>query len=218
MVRAVIFDMDGVIVDNRDVHIEAFGILCRRYGVAFDRSNLSWMYGKGNDSIIPGIFPPEVVERVGLHKLGEEKEAIYRDIYSDRVAPTRGLVTFLNDLQRHGIPCAIGSSAPRVNVDFVLEHCTLEEYFSVLVTGDMVQFRKPDPAIFTLAAELLGCKANECLVFEDSRAGIESAQAAGMPVVALATTLPRKSLQEIQHGMIIDDFTGMTYDRIRDMA
>lgn len=218
MVKAVIFDMDGVIVDNRDVHIEAFEILCRRYGVSFDKSDLSWMYGKGNDSIIPGIFPPQMVERIGLKELSREKEAIYRDIYADHITPTRGLITLLEDLHRHSIPCAVGSSASRVNVDFVLEKCRLEDDFSVIVTGNMVQHRKPAPDIFILAAELLGYPPHECLVFEDSIAGIEAANAAGIPVVALATTLPRTKLQQVHHGTIIDNFAGVCYDTVKDIA
>lgn len=217
MIKAVIFDMDGVIVDNRDIHVEAFRELAARYGVPFDSGNLGWMYGRGNDTILPGLFPPAIIERVGLRELGAEKEAIYRDIYSDGVHPTRGLVSLLNSLHRHGVPCAVGSSAPKVNVDFVLEKCLLQDDFTVVVTGDMVTKRKPDPAIFTLAAELLGFTPQECLVFEDSVAGIEAARAAGCPVIALSTTLPRAELEKHAPRTVIPDFTGLFYTELEKL-
>lgn len=215
MIKAVIFDMDGVLVDNRDVHVEAFRQLAARYGVPFDGSDLEWMYGRGNDTIIPALFPPQVVECVGLRRLGDEKEAIYRDIYADSIRLTRGLVTLLKDLHRNNIPCAVGSSAPKVNVDYVLEKCTIRSYFSVIVTGDMVKLRKPDPAIFELAAELLGVVPSQCLVFEDSEAGIRAAKTAGMKVVAMSTTLSREKIAEVHDGQVISDFTQMNYEKIR---
>lgn len=217
MIKAVIFDMDGVLVDNRDIHVDAFRLLAGRYKVPFDDGDLDWMYGRGNDTILPALFPPQLIEQIGLKKLGNEKEAIYRDIYSDRIRPARGLVTLLNDLHRHGIPCAVGSSAPKVNVDYVLEKCMLQDDFTAVVTGDMVRFRKPDPAIFELAAELLNVVPAECLVFEDSQAGIQAAKAAGMPVIAMATTLTREKLAEMHDGMIIPDFTRIDYEKIKNL-
>ena len=209
--------MDGVLVDNRDIHVEAFRMLAERYGVPFDGSDLEWMYGRGNDTIIPALFPPQLVEREGLKKLGAEKEAVYRDIYSDHIRPAHGLVTFLHELHRHHIPCAVGSSAPKVNVDYVLEKCGLEDDFTVVVTGDMVKLRKPDPAIFELAAELLGVVQHECLVFEDSAAGIQAAKAAGMPVIAMSTTLPKHKIAEVHDGMVIPDFTHVDYRKVKEL-
>lgn len=216
MINAVIFDMDGVIVDNRDIHIEAFRLLAERYGVAFDAGDLEWMYGRGNDTIIPRLFPPDVVLRAGLAELGREKEAIYREIYADRMVPARGLVDLLKELRDNGLPCAVGSSAPKRNVDFVLDRCGIADYFSVVVTGDMVEFRKPDPAIFLLASERLGISPAECLVFEDSAAGIQAARSAGMPLVALATTLTAEQLAGVHRGVTIPDFTHIDYLKIKN--
>lgn len=209
--------MDGVLVDNRDVHVDAFRRLAAHYSMPFDDGDLEWMYGRGNDTIIPVLFPPQVVENVGLARLGREKEAIYREIYADSVVPVRGLITLLNDLHRNGIPCAVGSSAPKTNVDFVLDKCGIGDDFSVVVTGDMVTLRKPNPAIFNLAAQLLGIIPQECLVFEDSVAGIKAANAAGMPVVALSTTLSPTKIAEVHDGKVIADFTDVSYETIRDI-
>lgn len=216
MINAVIFDMDGVIVDNRDIHVEAFRLLAQRHGVSFCGEGLEWMYGRGNDTIIPRLFPPEVVGRAGLAELGREKETIYREIYRECMVPARGLVALLDELRDNGLPCAVGSSAPRRNVDFVLERCGIADYFSVVVTGDMVEFRKPDPSIFRMAAERLGVTPAECLVFEDSTAGIQAARSAGMPVIALATTLTAEQLSEVHDGLTIPDFTYIDYHGIKN--
>lgn len=218
MINAVIFDMDGVIVDNRDIHIDAFRILADRYGVAFGAAGLEWMYGRGNDTIIPRLFPAEVVDRAGLAELGREKEAIYREIYRDHVVPARGLLSLLNELRDNGLTCAVGSSAPKRNVDFVLDRCGIADYFSVVVTGDMVEFRKPDPSIFLMASSRLGVAAAECLVFEDSAAGIQAARSAGMPVIALATTLTTEQLAGVHDGLTIPDFTYINYREIRSFV
>lgn len=217
MIKAVIFDMDGVLVDNRDVHIEAFRILTRRYGVELDADNLTWMYGRGNNSIMNGILPPAVIERVGLEQLGREKERIYRDIYTDNVMSARGLHDFLASLHRSGIRCAVGSSAPRANVDFVLQRCRIEDEFEVVVSGDMVAKRKPDPDIFLLAAELMGLTSDECLVIEDSLAGIEAAQRAGMKTVAMVTTLPEEMLRQVHDSLMIRDFTQIDAEMVKKM-
>ncbi len=217
MIKAVIFDMDGVLVDNRDVHVEAFRLLAAQHGVPFDDGDLEWMYGRGNDTIIPALFPPAIVDRVGLAQLGKEKESIYRRIYADSVVPVRGLVTLLNDLHYNNIPCAVGSSATKANVDFVLDKCGIEDDFSVVVTGDMVTLRKPDPAIFNLAAQLLGVVPAECLVFEDSVAGLQAAKTAGMPVIALSTTLTTTKIAEVHDWMVIPDFADVNYETIKNL-
>ena len=204
--------MDGVIVDNRDAHVEAFRLLAGRYRMDMPPGSLDWMYGRGNDTILPRLFPPHMVEQIGLVRLGREKEAIYRDIYADRIRPVHGLVTLLSELRRHGVLCAVGSSAPKVNVDYVLEKCTLEDYFHAVVTGDMVERRKPAPDIFPLAAELTGALPQDCLVFEDSESGLRAAHAAGMHSAALATTLSADRLAEFYDGPVIPDFSHVDYD------
>ncbi|MCL2561890.1 MAG: HAD family phosphatase [Rikenellaceae bacterium] len=212
MIKAVIFDMDGVIVDNRDAHVEAFRLLAERHRVRMPDGSLDWMYGRGNDTIIPQLFPASMVAEIGTACLGREKEAIYRDIYADRIRPVHGLVTLLCELRRHGVLCAVGSSAPKVNVDYVLEKCTLEDYFHAVVTGDMVERRKPAPDIFLLAAELLGALPQECLVFEDSESGLRAAHTACMHSAALSTTLSAARLAEFYNGPVIPDFSHVDYE------
>ena len=208
MIRGVLFDMDGVLVNNTQAHVKAFEIFCERYGVEDWQHKLQTAFGMGNDDIMRLILPEEIIREKGMKALGEEKEAIYREVYAPEIRPVRGLVELLEELRRRGIRCAVGSSGCRENVDFVLSNCGITDYFSCIVSGD----RKPDPEIYLLAAEGLHLPSAECLVFEDARVGITAARRAGAGrIVALATTLPRHTLAtQTEADVVIDDFASIT--------
>lgn len=205
MKKAVIFDMDGVLVDNRDIHIEAFEVLCNKHGLNFDREKILRSFGQLNEQIFEallgkGALSPEKIEEYGI-----EKEEICREIFAKKIKPTNGLTELLKGLKRRGVKIAVGSSGPLKNVQFVLDRCGIAEYFDAIANGDMVSKGKPDPEVFLLAAKLLGEEPEDCLVFEDAFVGIEAARRAGMNVVALATTFPKEILSG--YDMVISDFT-----------
>ncbi len=211
MIKGAIFDMDGVLVDNLDAHIAAFTEFCRRHDTILTPADIDKLFGQGNDTIIPAILPAEVVEELGINALANEKEAIYRELYAATIAPVAGLQRYLAELTAAGVKCAVGSSGPKENVDFVLSALDIEKYFDVKVNGDMVTRRKPDPEIFITATRMLGLSAEECVVFEDSLSGITSAHAAGNHVIGVATTLsPDKISANIDTDLIISDFTQLT--------
>lgn len=211
--------MDGVLVDNRDVHIEAFMIFCRRYSLHLSRQKLMSVFGMGNDEIIPLLLPADLVASKGVEVLANEKEQIYREIFADTIRPVKGLTQLLADLQRTGIKCAVGSSGQSANVNYVLEKCGISDKFSAIANGDMVTRCKPDPEVFLLAASLLGLDPADCLVFEDSFAGIQAARSASMKVIALATTFSREELaQGSDNDMIIGNFTEINASVIGAMA
>lgn len=196
MKKAALFDMDGTLVDNTLAHMRAFEIFCARYGVTGWKEKLSQAFGMGNDDIMRLIMPAELIRERGLASLAEEKEAIYREIYAPEIRPVEGLVPLLESLRAADVRCAVGSSGCRANVDFVLEKCRIGEFFDARISGDRVTRCKPDPEIYLTAAAALGMAPADCVVFEDAKAGIESARRAGVGrVVALATTLPREVLE-----------------------
>lgn len=158
------------------------------------------------------ILPEEIIREKGMKALGEEKEAIYREVYAPEIRPVRGSWNCSKSLRRRGIRCAVGSSGCRENVDFVLSNCGITDYFSCIVSGDRVTRCKPDPEIYLLAAEGLHLPSAECLVFEDARVGITAARRAGAGrIVALATTLPRHTLAtQTEADVVIDDFASIT--------
>ena len=202
MIKGAIFDMDGTLVANSPVHIRAFEIFCDRYGVRGWKEKLGQAFGMGNDDIMRLVMPEEVIREKGLAALADEKEAIYREIYAPDIRPVEGLKELLERLRAAGIPCAVGSSGCKTNVDFVLDSCAIRPYFDAAISGDMVSRCKPDPAA------ALGVSPADCVIFEDAWAGFEAARRAGAGrIVALTTTLPREELErEPQADRIIDSF------------
>lgn len=203
--------MDGVLVDNAEMHLLAFERFCKRFGVAGWQERFSSAFGMGNDDIMRMLLPADVVEQYGTQALSDEKEAIYRELYAPTIRPVEGLLPLLERLRKAGIRCAVGSSGCRANVDFVLEKCGIAQFFEERVSGDSVTRCKPDPEIYFTAAARLGLAPEECLVFEDAKAGIEAATRAGVHhTIALATSLTREELQQTRAAFIVKDFTEVT--------
>lgn len=195
--------MDGVLVDNRDLHMEAFRIWTRRCGMEIDENALIARFGMGNRDIFPAILGRELDNRLA-DKYGEEKEEIYREIASKTIQPLRGLPEFLDRLRGKGVLMAVGSSGMRKNVDMVLQTLRIKGYFSAIVDGDQLEHAKPDPEVYLKCASKLGVRPEECVVCEDAPAGIEAARRAGMKVVAVASTLSRK--KHTDYDILVDDF------------
>ena len=184
---ALIFDMDGVIVDSNPLHRESWTRFNRRYGVETTEAMLLRMYGRRNDDIVRDYFgdalsPAEVEAR------GKAKEQLYREMLSDRIEETLvpGLRPFLQAHQ--GTPMAVASNAEPENLNFVLDRARLRSYFQIVVDGHQVRKPKPDPEIYLRAAQLLSVAPSRCVVFEDSHSGVAAALAAGMKVIGLSTT------------------------------
>ncbi|MDR0705077.1 MAG: HAD family phosphatase [Planctomycetaceae bacterium] len=207
---AVIFDMDGVLVDNARFHERAFVEYFSQYGTVFTQE----MFGRGNDDLMAELFPNESKEQHQEFAAG--KEAYYRQIYEPHLKPVDGLVELLQELKKNNIPMAVGSSAPVENIDFVLEKLKIRNYFDVVVIAAMVQQAKPAPDIYLKSAELLKTKPENCLVFEDALAGIKAALSAGMKVVGVATSLPKEKLTET--NKIINNFTEITVAEIKQIT
>ncbi|MGE0078046.1 MAG: HAD family hydrolase [Bacteroidales bacterium] len=206
--KAVIFDMDGVIVDNQYYHLDAWEVFCKKYNYPFDISSFRQKYfGKSNHEILNSLSSKNLTIDEAL-ELGEEKEIIYRDIYRNDIKPIPGLISLLENLKQLGKPIAIASSAPISNIDFVVDSLNIRKYFDVIVDVSMVEFSKPNPDIYLKAAHLLNTNPLDCLVFEDSHSGIKAAQSAGMSVIALATTHKK---EELNYNLtIVNDFTELS--------
>jgi len=203
---AVIFDMDGVIIDSNPYHKISLRQFCEKYGYHLsDKELVSKIYGRTNKDWIASLFGALTKEE--LTNYGEEKEALFREVYKNDISALKGLPEFLKSLKEKNIPVAIGTSAPRSNVDFVLSHTGLENYFSAILDESDVVKGKPDPEIYLKVAARLGYDPCQCIVFEDSLSGVESARRAGAKVVGVATT---HSFEELSHtDFIIQDFTGL---------
>ncbi len=204
---AVIFDMDGVIINSNPPHKIALRQFCEKYGYKLsDEELVNKIYGRTNKEWIATLFGKPLTA-TELSTYGEEKEKIFREIYKKDMIALPGLENFLKKLEENKIPKAIGTSAPRSNVNFVLDELHLKKYFEIILDESNVQHGKPNPEIYLKVAARLQFPPEHCIVFEDSLSGVAAAQAAGSKVVGVTTT---HSKEELAHtDFVIDDFVGL---------
>ena len=194
MLRAVIFDWDGVVVDSSSHHERSWEILAAQRGLPLPADHFKRGFGKKNNVIIPDLG--WATDPAEVDALAHEKEEIYRSLVREKgIDPLPGVRELLTALQAAGLPRAIGSSTERANLDCLLDMMDLRVFFDVIVSGEEVVHGKPDPSIFLLAAERLGVAPADCVVIEDALVGIEAGRSAGMPVLAVATTEPLEALR-----------------------
>ncbi len=193
---AAIFDWDGVIIDSSRQHAESWERLAKCVGRTLPPGHFQLSFGMKNDRIFLEVLK-WTSDPVEIRKFAKFKEELYREIVRETgTAPLPGVREFLEQLRVVGIPCAIGSSTPRENIDCVIELVWLGQYFRAIIAAEDVTHGKPDPEVFLLCAQKLGFEPGDCIVFEDAHVGIEAARAAGMKVVGVATTHPAESLRE----------------------
>lgn len=193
----VIFDLDGVLVDTGWAHRQAWYDLAEREGLDMSDEFFRNTFGMQNYTIIP-LMKPEIAPQE-LERMSDWKEQRYRDILADRLELAPGVEALLKDLKANRFRLAIGSSAPRENLDAFWKPLALEQYFDVRVTKEDVTEGKPSPETFLKAAERLGLPARQCAVVEDAVQGVQAAISAGMQVVAVTTTRDRKDLHQAHH-------------------
>jgi HAD superfamily hydrolase (TIGR01509 family) len=206
--NALIFDMDGVLADNSDFHVEAWTVYSRQYGRELTPDDIKRRLGFNNREYMRFVLNREPTEAEVLRST-VEKEALYREIYRPHLATPPGLLALLEGARACGVACGIATSAPQENVDFVLDGLRLRPFFKQVVDAGHVKRCKPDPEIYVKASERLGVPPERCLVFEDAIAGIQAGNAAGMQVIALTTSYPAAVLAEHEPAAIIASFTDL---------
>ncbi len=185
-----IFDWDGVVIDSSAHHEESWERLAKETGYQLPPGHFKKGFGMKNEFIIPNLLH-WTADPVEIGRLSLRKEALYREIVLEwGLKPLAGVVTWLTQLNEAGIPCAIGSSTHRLNIETGLASIGLKDRFQVIITAEDVSHGKPDPEVFLNAASRLTVPPESCVVFEDALVGIEAAHRGGMKVVAVATTNP----------------------------
>ena len=213
---ACLFDWDGTVVDSGHTHEQTWIMLAASRGLPLIDNFFSETFGERNVEIISKILrwsddPAEV------RKMSDWKEAEYRRIVAERGVPVvAGAEDFLKSLGEVGILCAVASSTPRANLDATVAKLGFGRYFGAYSASEDVSRGKPAPDVFLNAAQKLGAKPQNCVVFEDSLAGIQAGVAAGMKTVALTTTNPREFWlsrgADARPDAVIDNFSGLDAD------
>jgi beta-phosphoglucomutase len=182
--RGAIWDMDGTLVDTAELHFAAWLAVCREQGRDFTREEFAATFGRRNPEIIAQLFG----ERFGAAEvaaIGERKEEMYRAAARGGVTLLPGAADLLAALHERGFRQAIGSSAPRANLELILELTGIARHLDAVIGAEETTRGKPDPQVFLTAAARLGVPPGRCVVFEDAVAGVQAAKAGGMRCVAV---------------------------------
>ena len=205
--KAFLFDLNGTMVNDMPYHVSAWHRILNELGanISLERMKLE-CYGKNHElleRIFPGRFSPEEKNRMSL-----EKEKQYQKDFKPRLQLINGLDRFLQQAHEAGIKMGIGSAAIMLNIDFVLDELGIRHFFDALVSADNVTDSKPNPETWLQCAEKLGVSPDECLVFEDSIKGVESALNAGMNCVVITTMHAKEQFTAYTNIVsFIDDYS-----------
>ncbi len=195
---AVIFDMDGVLVDGEPLHFAALNEILADEGARLDVDAYRRYLGTTMQHTWDDLRARFNL-RHDFDHYAQRYDAAVMEQYRRQAQPTSGALALLERLRHAGVPCAVASSSNRRWVDAALETLAMSQFFTITVSGDEVTQSKPNPEIYRVAAEQLGEAPEHCLVVEDAPAGIESGRRAGMRVVAVRT--------EMTEGLSLDGAT-----------
>jgi len=194
--RAVIFDMDGVLVDSEPLINAAAIAMFKEKGLEVQPDDFLPFVGAGEDRYIGGVaehydFPLDVTEAK------QRTYEIYLDLISSRLNAFPGVFELVHMCRAAGLLIAVASSADVIKVHANLEKIGMPmTFWDAVITGENVHNKKPAPDIFLTTAEKLGVSASECVVVEDAVNGVQAAKSAGMRCIAVATTFPAERLTE----------------------
>ena len=197
---AVLFDLDGVLIDSHQQHEIAWEKWAQELGKSLPEGFFKRSFGMRNESIIPDLLGWEK-DSIEVARLAFRKEEIFRlELKQVGLIPLPGVITLLTALKDAGIPAAVASSTPRENLTTVMAMTGLGMYFQAMISGSDVTHGKPHPEVFLRAAAALHAAPQNCLVIEDAHVGIDAGLAAGCRVLAVATTHPLESLSAAHHA------------------
>lgn len=222
MLKAIVFDFDGVVVDSEPIHYRAFQIVGKDLGVAFDYEHYLRHYVGYDDRDAFRVMLASVnqsAENGRVMELARRKQAVFEDLVNQGAAAIPGAVELIDEA--HGIlPIAIGSGATTLDIELMLKCLDRRDRFEVIVSADHVSRSKPDPATYRLAVEQLDVQypdlnlaPGDCLAIEDTAAGIESARGAGLMTLGIATTGPASALSRAHR--VETGLQGVTLQQLR---
>jgi HAD superfamily hydrolase (TIGR01509 family) len=216
VLKGVIFDMDGVLVDSHPVHLRAWERFLRSLGRQVTQDDLAFILeGRKREEILThflGELSPEQ-----LRAYGQQKEMLFRE-ESQTIGTIPGVREFLRELNSAAIPLAVASCGGSGRVNHLLEHLHLRPYFKVVVTGDDVKDGKPDPSIFLMAAAQMNIPPGDVLALEDSVSGVQAAKSAGMRCLGIAAQPRAAELTMAGADDVVADFREISLNDIAGLV
>lgn len=211
-IRAVVFDMDGVLIDSHPTHLAAWKTFLSSVGNSVSDCELSFILeGRTRNEILRhflgDLSTPE------LQRYGKQKDEIFRQM-EHQIEPVPGVVEFLKKLSANGIANAIATSASEIRTFSTIERMGLSEHFETVITASDVVNGKPDPTVYRLACEKLGIPPAHSLAFDDAPAGIQSAKSAGMRCIGISSNGLTRQLLDTGAEKVIPDFVGVSLSQL----
>ncbi|RPI29572.1 MAG: HAD family phosphatase [Chloroflexota bacterium] len=210
--RAVLWDMDGVLVDTGEAHYQAWVKVLAGEGIPFDRDIFRQTFGMNNQGMLSFLLghPPDPHD---LKRIGDLKESIFRQAIRGEVQLLPGARKWLERLKAAGWRQALASSAPQENIDSLVDELDIRPYFTVLLSATALP-GKPDPAVFLEAARQVGVTPGACTVIEDSIPGVEAARRAGMRCIAVTTTNPYPVLVDAGADLVVNSLEELSEEMV----
>jgi HAD superfamily hydrolase (TIGR01509 family) len=207
MLSAILFDLDGTLVNTDPIHFIAWQKMLSKYDIHIDETFYKSKISGGLNpqilaNILPQLSPEEAVE------FADEKEAMFREL-APNLQRMLGLTELLTWTETHQIRRALVTNAPRANAIFMLEILGLETTFELIVLAEDEAAAKPDPTPYRVAVERLEVNIENVIALEDSPSGIRSAVGAGIPTIGITSTHNPQKLRELGAFMTIPDFTDL---------
>jgi beta-phosphoglucomutase len=212
--RAVLWDMDGTIVDSSYHHKIAWRETLRKRGMQFTEEDFRYVFGRRNDENIRKFMGNQISQQE-IENIGAEKEITFRRLIKDSIKPFPGVIELIKSLAEVGFQQAIVSSAPIENIRLITEALGIKSYFRVIISGDDVTKGKPNPQAFLLAAKRLGIEAQGCVVIEDAVTGITAAKSGGIHCIAVASTEHKEHLSSAD--IVVDSLEKITVSTIEKL-
>jgi len=212
--KAVIWDLDGVLADTTEAHFRSWVTALAEWEVPLDRPTFDSSFGMNNRDTLTYILgrPPKPEE---LATIAGRKEHLFRLQYQLAPFAVPGTNQLLDALKQAHWLQALASSAPMVNINLIIDMLHIRPWFSVILSGENIPAGKPDPYLFLQAAEALDVSPDRCVVVEDAPAGVEAARRAGMKCIAVTSTRPKQELA--QADLVVDTLEELatgTFSRI----
>lgn len=208
--KAILWDLDGVLVDTGEMHFLAFQVVLPEYGIPFTAEDFKVIFGMGNREGLAYLNGSPLDETL-LAQIDQAKEARFRGLVHGRARTLPGVMEWLDYFRNQNFLQAIASSAPQANIDALVEELGLRSYFDLILSapGNGLP-AKPYPAVFLESARRLGVEPADCWVIEDSTAGVEAAKRAGMHCIAVTSTNQREQLSMADH--VVESLTMLDKD------
>lgn len=210
--QAVIFDMDGTLLNTEDIYYIADGLFLQQYGIEYTPEIHEFMIGKGVKGFLDWTLEQKPDIPYSYHELAAQKEKIFLDCARGKAQVFPYMLELLEDLKKAKIPCAVASGSPLNVIEVLTEETGIRQYFSALVSSENVERPKPHPDVFIETAKRLGVEPKNCVVFEDSLPGVKAALDGGMLCIAIPTIKKEKYPDDFYRAHILFDKGAEEFD------